>query len=320
MSILRAFTLFLLVLGAMTALPAQEISLDTKFTFSAPPEVEVKLRKSARSSKIRGVLTSLSKLEAVVSNEKGEQRISFDRIESLKTALVDFTGDDDYLEIGRKISAAYSSVEISGMGQAPEAAGAHRAPATTPEANSVKPVTKPESPMKPSLGQGGFGGIKNVTKPKTEQDRTTNDVATGDADVPGGQSASPSEDATLGATEVYICDNCKKEITGAHLKAGQCPHCKIDFAVAVTAPRPGPAANPFGAPKPAPGNVNPFGAATGGDQAGVAPQGGPVPAPPAPAVIQGGSSGFTLDSIPNWAKGGLFVLLVLVGYHVVFNR
>ncbi len=162
MSILRAFTLLLLVLAAMTALPAQEISLDTKFTFSAPPEVEIKLRKSSKSSKVRGVLTSLSKLEAVVANEKGEQRVSFDRIESLKTALVEFTGDDDYLEIGKKVRAAYSSVEISGMAQSPEAAGAHRAPATSPEANAVKPVAMPEPPMKPSLGQGGFGGIKNV--------------------------------------------------------------------------------------------------------------------------------------------------------------
>jgi len=319
MSILRAFTLLMLVLGAMTALPAQEISLDTKITFSAPPEVEIKLRKSSKSSKVRGVLTSLSKLEAVVANEKGEQRVSFDRIESLKTALVEFTGDDDYLEIGKKVRAAYSSVEISGMAQSPEAAGAHRAPATSPEANAVKPVAKPEPPMKPSLGQGGFGGIKNVAKPKTEQSGTASETASSEAEVPSGQAPGPSEDMSLDATEVYICDNCKKEITGAHLKAGQCPHCKIDFAVAVTAPRPGPAANPFGAPKPAPGNVNPFGAATGG-QGGVAPQGGPVPAPPAPAVIQGGSSGFTLESIPNWAKGGLFVLLVLVGYHVVFNR
>ena len=318
MSILRAFILLLLMLGAMTSLPAQEISLDTKFTFSAPPEVEIKLRKSSKSPKVRGVLTSLSKLEAVVTNEKEEQRVSFVRIESLKTALVEFTGDDDYLDIGKKVRAAYSSVEISGMAPAPEAAGAHTAPATSPEANSAKPVAKPESAVKPSLGHGGFGGIKNVAKQKAEQGGT-NDTVPSEADVPGGHSTSPSEEMSLDATEVYICDNCKKEITGAHLKAGQCPHCKVDFAVAVTAPRPSPAANPFGAPKPAPGNVNPFGAATGGrGQAGVAPQGGPVPAPP--AVIQGGSSGFTLDAIPNWAKGGLFVLLVLVGYHVVFNR
>lgn len=316
MSILRAFTLLLLVLGAMTSLPAQELSLDTKFTFTAPPEVEIKLRKSSKSAKVRGVLTSLSKLEAVVSNEKGEQRVSFDRIDSLKTALIEFTGDDDYLEIGKKVSAAYSSVEISGAANPSTAAAAHGAPAISPEA--IKSGMKPEQSPKNSLGQGGFGGFKNVAKPKTTEPTET---ATETAGTPeqSGQS-SPSETMPLDATEVYICDKCKKEITSAHLQAGQCPHCKTDFAVAVTVPRPTPAPNPFGAaPAPAGGNVNPFGAANKTGAAGQG-QGGVVPAPPAPVAIQGGSGGFSIDAIPNWAKGGLFVLLVLVGYHVVFNR
>ena len=318
MSILRAFTLFLLVLGVMTPLPAQELSLDTKFTFTAPPEVEIKLRKSSKTAKVRGVLTSLSKLEAVVSNEKGEQRVSFDRIDTLKTALVEFTGDDDYLEIGKKVSAAYSSVEISGAANPSTAAAAHGAPAISPEANPIKPGMKTEQSPKNSLGTGGFGGFKNVAKPKATEPAETASETAGTPEQSG--LSSPTETMPLDATEVYICDKCKKEITSAHLQAGQCPHCKTDFAVAVTVPRTNPAPNPFGAaPAPAGGNVNPFGAANKTGAAGQG-QGGVVPAPPAPVVIQGGSGGFSIDAIPNWAKGGLFVLLVLVGYHVVFNR
>lgn len=319
MSILRAFTLLLLVLGAMTSLPAQELSLDTKFTFTAPPEVEIKLRKSSKTAKVRGVLTSLSKLEAVVSNEKGEQRVSFDRIDTLKTALVEFTGDDDYLEIGKKVRMAYSSVEISGSTNPVTAAAGHGAPSISPDSNPIKPDMKPEQSPKNSLGQGGFGGIKNVVKPKAAEPTETTPDAAGTPEQSGQAS---STETMLDATEVYICDKCKKEITSAHLQAGQCPHCKTDFAVALTAPRPNPAPNPFGAAAPPPvgGNNNPFGAANkaGAGQAAPPVQGGPIAAPP--AVIQGGSNGFTLDSIPNWAKGGLFVLLVLVGYHVVFNR
>lgn len=317
MSILRAFTLFLLVLGVMTPLPAQELSLDTKFTFTAPPEVEIKLRKSSKTAKVRGVLTSLSKLEAVVSNEKGEQRVSFDRIDTLKTALVEFTGDDDYLEIGKKVSAAYSSVEISGAANPSTAAAAHGAPVISPEANPIKPGMKTEQSPKNSLGTGGFGGFKNVARPKTTEPAETASETAGTPEQSG--QSSPTETMPLGATEVYICDKCKKEITSAHLQAGQCPHCKTDFAVALTAPRPNPIPPPIN-PVPAPpvNKLNPFDPNKAGD-AGQG-QGGVVPAPPTPVVIQSGSGGFSIDAIPNWAKGGLFVLLVLVGYHVVFNR
>lgn len=316
MSILRAFTLILLILAGQVPLRAQELTDDAKLTFPVPPVVIIKLKKSSKTS-VKGTLTSLTKLEAVIENEKGIQHVSFDRIDSLKTPLVEFDGEDAYQDICQKVKAAYR-VKISSASDpaAEDQPGTGSSLPGSAEAMRAAP-TKPEVP-KSALGQGGFGGINNIQKPKAEEAPVAPNL---NENEPKASTPLPgsAESMASGATEVYICDKCKKEITGADLKAGQCPHCKTEFAMAVAAPPTGTAANPFGAPKAANGNANPF----GGQQAQPAPVGGgPVPAPPvvgAPVVIQGGN-GFTLDSIPNWAKGGLFVLLVLVGYHVVFNR
>jgi hypothetical protein len=102
-----------------------------------------------------------------------------------------------------------------------------------------------------------------------------------------------------------------KEIPSSAIKSGVCPHCKIAFSNGAT-PSSNPGPNPF-APKP---GTN--GSAT---DAFAPTSSAPSVAPAANSgsqVVQ--TTGFSIDSIPNWAKGGLFVLFVLIGWQLVFNR
>jgi hypothetical protein len=314
MSILRAITLILLVAVICGPLGAQEITDDTKFIFPAPPEVTIKLRKSSKTS-ARGKLVSLSKTEAVIKNDRGEQRVAFDRIDSLDSALLKFDGDEPYGEIGSRVKAAFSSVEIV-VGANPVPADAHLAasrPAPS-DTGTKKPTTvprnqDPEQMAKIGLRPGGFGGLDNIPKVKpTDAQATT--TSEGVSQEPEGVAVSE------GDSQVMTCSNCQKKITAADERAGVCPHCKIDFAVT---PPPAAANNPYGGAAAAPVN-NPF-AVAGNNAAPAVGTPGTVPAAigTPPVVVQSGN-GFTFDSIPNWAKGGLFVLLVLVGYHVTFNR
>lgn len=311
-----------IVLAVLLSCPCGAQDGDGKFVFPTQPDVVIRLKKSSKPIPIRGRLESLSKLEAVVIDDRGERkRVSFDRIDSLKTANLEFKGSDDFSEISQKVVSAYSSVQaVSGATSAEPHLSGPALPGSAEESQRKANTTPPKNDQiaKNGLGQGGFGGIGNIPKPGTE--------ATPAPSVPAeSHEATPAKplpgSAEAGATtmDVYLCDKCKKEITGADLRRGACPHCKTDFQVALPATPAG--TNPFGqaaANGAAPGN--PF-AKQGQGQPAAAPA--PVPAPNGgaapPVVIQGGGD-FTFDSIPNWAKGGLFVLLVLVGYHVTFNR
>ena len=306
---------------------AQEVAAAsrTRYVFPTTPEVVVKMEKSNNLKYVRGKLLSLTASEIVVDTGKSSprdrelgdvgQRIGFERIESIRTTdgRLEFRSDEDFQQVSQRISASYSSVTTEVDSVPPETSGASETPAVIAE---VPPVTETPLPRKPKangLGNGGFGGIKNLPKPKLS-DHSSSEPPPGKV-MEAEESPLPAHTtptaAITGATEDFLCSNCMKEIPASAIKTGVCPHCNIAFSN-VAIPSSNSAPNPF-SPKPGtPGSAN----------------GAFAPTSNAPPVVPAASSGyqvtqtngFTIDSIPNWAKGGLFVLLVLVGWHLVFNR
>ena len=305
---------------------APAIPENPRFVFPTTPEVVVKLAQPSTTRSIRGKLLSLTAFEVVIDTGKtsprGEpgQRIAFERIESLRSSdgRFEFTPDEDFQAASLRIVSTFSSVTIESASPATETPSGDPSPARA--AHTAAGPIMPKKPPVNGLGQGGFGGIKNLPKPKKTDPVSPEAPATeggteGTPEVTEPETP-PPVDQTAGATEIFLCSNCAKEIPASAIKTGVCPHCKVAFSNLALPPSK-PVSNPF--QKPA-GNGN---AGGGGAFAPTSPA--PTdPAVPAPAnnngtqIIQGG--GFTLDAIPNWAKGGLFVLLVLVGWHLIFNR
>jgi hypothetical protein len=315
-----------------------------RFVFPTRPEVTIKMVQPSTSRSIGGKLLSLTDREVVIETAKkgpprdrgrgdGGSSISFERIESLRTLDGDFvfTPKEDFHAIAERIVATFASVTIEDAslsagsppitdtpsttlpGSDPNEIPATVGHAGTPLAPKI-PKNNPSVAKPPvkGLGQSGFGGIKSLTKPKKTEPASTAPPA--DGSEPGGTTEptpTPPVDPTAGATEVLLCSNCGKEIPASSARQGVCPHCKIAFSN-VTAPQSNTAQNPSQKP-------------TGtGNNAFAGTSTSPSVAPSVPPTNTGSqvveNSGFSIDTVPNWAKGGLFVLLVLVGWHLVMNR
>lgn len=321
-----------------------------KFVFPTRPEVSVKLTKASNGKPVRGKLISLTALEAVIDTgalsrrdrERGElgQRLSVDRMESLRSTDGRFqlTPEEDFQVVARRIVAAYSSVKIEGEVDpggsglkidSPLSAlpGSSSLPGSAALPGMAKPgskdtaeATKPKNtkPKPNGMGSGGFGGIKNLPKPKKPESESTGEDDA--VETPSEISEAPPETSLSGVTETLYCSSCTKEIPSSAIKSGVCPHCKVPFANISIAP--------------SAVVKNPFEKSGGAGNAGASNTGGgafsPTETTPSTAPLPGGAnnsgtvvvqdSGFTFESIPGWAKGGLFILLVLVGYHMLFNR
>jgi len=322
MTYLRSILTLLLLVLPLSPAGAQDTA-NPIFRFEIRPEVTIKLRNSSNNRPVRGNLVSLSRTEVIVDTPKATgQRVPYERIDSLKTAggTLEFSGDEDFSAVADRVRKSFSGlVESSDTDPTPRlTTGSNAASLPGSEANMQAKNITPNVPPRPGLGQAGFGGIGNL--PKNRPVPGGNDGDGGASEntnpaLPGSEAANTN--ANSGVMEVSTCSKCGKDLTTADLKSGACPHCKTEFAVAL----------PVSATNPS----NPFDSAANsaakGPFAANATGGGPIAPPPVapPPVAQGGQvvvggGGFTFDSIPNWAKGGLFVLLVLVGYHVMFNR
>lgn len=324
----RVFGLVVAVALAWTGIvSAQKVpgASRTRYVFPTTPEVVVKMEKSNNLKYVRGKLLSLTASEIVVDNGKSSardrelgdigQRIGFERIESIRTTdgRLEFRTDEDFQEVSKRISASYSSVTTEVDVTPSETSGASGPPSAVPEVPSVTETPPARKPTLNGLGNGGFGGIKNLPKPKPTDSITPATPSSEGVEVEGNSTPAnpPPAATTSGVSEDFLCSNCMKQIPASAIKTGVCPHCKIAFSN-VAFPTSNTAPNPFG-PKPG----------TPGSTAGAFAPTSNVPsvaptANPGYQITQ--SNGFSIDSIPNWAKGGLFVLLVLIGWHLVFNR
>jgi len=321
-----------------------------KFVFAKTPEVTVQLVNAFNGKPIRGKLISLTAVEAVIDTgnlpkrdrARGElgQRVSVKRMESFQSTdgRFEFTPDEDFQVVSERILAAYGkNVEIEGETDLdldpdlpkplPGAAPPKPLPGATPmrnkkdsedveERHSPRPARKP-----PGLGNGGFGGMKNLTKPKQPEPESTT-PSTDDAES---ESTSKVIESLPGSalseiSEAFFCSECSKEIPQASIKSGVCPFCQASFVNTSVTPSSAPK-NPFGKTGGAGNSGAGAFAATGpapvAGQAAVSPSGSVAPTS-GTVVVQGGE--FSFDQIPGWAKGGLFILFVLVGYHLLFNR
>ncbi len=323
-----------------TAVPA--IPEHPLFLFPTTPDVSLKL-KAGNGRPVRGKLISLSDHAVVIETassqrrERGEvgQTIGFDRIETMRSidGRFEFKPEEDFQVVSKRVVAAYASVQIE-LDPDPIASRpgtVHGDPAVTtnekapnPSAEGSRP--KPSKPIVNGLGNGGFGGINNLQKPKKSASGTTTIESS-----PEEQSAETTEPAnspptgqTSGVTEILLCSNCTKEIPASAVKSGVCPHCKIAFANVTVASSPS-TSNPFQSSTgtgtgPGMRTESTAGAGAFAPTAPGAPAAVSAPAQSTGTQIIQGGNGFSIDAVPNWAKGGLFVLLVLIGWHLMFNR
>jgi|GEM_PF-4959472 len=352
---MRAWLLGLIVAagafcGESVTAQAPTIPEHPKFLFPTRPEVSVKLTKASNGKPVRGKLISLTALEAVIDTgtlsrrdrERGEQgqRVSVDRMESLRSTdgRFQFQPEEDFKVVAQRIVAAYTSVKIEGEvdpggsgldidSPLPTLPGSPSLPGSVALPGMSKPgpknpaeATNPKTtkPKPNGIGNGGFGGIKNLPKPKKPESESSDTDVENEAEAtePSTEmSEAPPETPLSGVTETLFCSNCTKEVPTSAIKSGVCPHCKVAFANVSIAPS-AVVKNPF---------EKSGGAANAGAGAfaatGATPATAPIPGEAnnsGTVVVQGGE--FTFDSIPGWAKGGLFILLVLVGYHMLFNR
>ncbi len=315
--------------------------------FEVQPAVTLKL-KSGRTA--RGKLISLSATEAIVDTgqrdrETGElgSRFAMTRVASLKTNDDRLTYDpdkDDFASIvatiQEKFPQARGASTLPGMQSLPGSGipGAQPPAVVTPKLE--KPVAvKPKSPKPvPNLGNGGFGGLENVPKKTADPDpAVAEDPAMAEPTAP---------------LVTFTCSTCSQLISTADQSKGVCPHCGIAWTADSHS------ATPSGIPGSGiPGshgamaNVSagmqpPVGAFPGGPQLqgaqlqgaqfpGGAVKAGPAPAPlgpgqaavplgPGQGGVQAGQAGFTIESVPNWAKAVVFIALLLAAYHFLLNK
>ncbi len=323
-----------------------------RYVFPTRPEVIIKMVQPSTASSIRGKLVSLTDSEVVIETMKkspprdrgridGGSSISFERIESLRTldGEFEFTPKEDFETVSKRLVAAFASVTVEDASLPVGSSQVAITPSTTPSTSlpgsdptedpamavhagsQVAPIPlDPRAPKnrkpraaKPPVkgpGQSGFGGIKSLTKPKKTDPASSEMPADGtETEATTSAETTPPVDPTAGATEVLLCSSCGKEIPTSAVKTGVCPHCKIAFSN-VTGPPSKTTQNPFQQP-----GTRTAGTGTAGAFSATSPS--VPPTNTGSQVVQ--NSGFSIDAIPNWAKGGLFVLLVLVGW-TLMNR
>lgn len=305
---------------------AQEVAAPsrTRYLFPTTPEVVVKMEKSNNLKYVRGKLLSLTDSEIVVDTGKSSprdrelgdvgQRIGFERIESIRTTdgRLEFRVDEDFQEVSKRLIASYSSVTTEVDTALPKTSPG--TPAAVLEAPAVAEKPSTRKPPVNGLGNGGFGGLRNLPKPKQSDPTPPANTSDNTTETPQNTPSvtPPSTPATSNATEILLCSNCTKEIPASAIQSGVCPHCQIAFSNVAIKANPSSGTQPFSA-TPGSSNTasNPFAPTSN------APAVAPTTANGS-QVVQ--TNGFSIDSIPNWAKGGLFVLLVLIGWHLIFNR
>ena len=325
---------------------APEMPDRPRFVFPTRPEVIIKMVQPSTASSIRGKLISLTDSEVVIDTGKksparGGSTISFERIESLRTldGEFEFTPKEDFPSVSKRVVAAFTSVTIE---DATIPVGSPQNTYTTPTLTPTPPLTATEENLldpvkaghegtqlaprvprtkkppvtKPAVKapvKSGFGGIKSLTKPSKTDPATTEMPAEGtETEATPPAETTPPVDPTAGATEALLCSSCGKDIPASAVRTGVCPHCKIAFSN-VTGPPSHKAQNPF--QKPGTGTAGTGHGAFAGTSSSAPPS-----APPTNTgsqVVE--NNGFSIDAIPNWAKGGMFILLVLVGWHLM-NR
>lgn len=317
------------------------------FTFLTTPEVSIKLKAPNLGRPIRGKLIMLSDGEVIVDTgtlsrrdrERGErgQRVPFSRMESLRSSdgRFEFTPDEGFKVIAQRVIDTYPSIRVEGnvsaleLERPPRVRSKKNKDDEDPGQMSLTDAAEPESEedSKPSasgnktapkksmgIGNKGIGGINSLPRAKKPvQEQTDEAESTEQA-----EDSSSGDDATslADANEEHYCSKCNKVLSRSAMKKGECPHCGTEFVTSSVSPSSGAGAfAPHGGQSTSPaGAFAPMGAAPAGQEAAVA-----APAASNTVVVQGGG-GFSFDQVPTWAKGGIFVLLVLVGYHVLFNR
>ncbi len=342
----------LLILGDSVFAQEPEIPDHPRVSFPSRPDVIVELNDNSKS--VRGRLANLTSVEIMINRGKGQgdQPIKMERIKSLKSVdgFFQFTGDEDIKDITQRAIDSYSAIKIDGPGgrsYVPRGGkGKHskfddedeivvepqrpNRTEKTPKSGANKTGTEkmppgnstPRSKSK-GLGNGGFGGLGNLPKNSKSKDDEAGSSEDQDSEMASEEDDS-SESSASGELDEFLCSVCSKEIPQSAMKKGVCPHCRATFAVPKVASST-PQNDPFGKTggTPVPGTGNAF-APTG---APLTAQGAPGVGPAVPAVGQAPSStvvvqntGFSFDQVPNWAKGGIFILVILVGYHLLFNR
>lgn len=344
----------LMLAAVLCAMPvsAQEDSpvFNLSLTFLTTPEVSIKLKAPNLGRPVRGKLIVLSDGEVIVDTgvlsrrdrERGErgQRVPFSRMESLRSSdgRFEFTPDEGFKVIAQRVIDTYPSIRVEGNVEALEFDRPPRAKsknkkddddeselmrlqdAAAPEDEESPPSasgnkTAPKKQM--GIGNKGIGGLKSLPKvnksaqeQKEEEEESTEPV----------EESSPQNDKTglADTTEEHYCSNCKKLLSRSALRKEECPHCGTTFVMpkaSSSSPTGQGAFAASGTPSsPEGGAFAPMGTAPTGQGAAVA-----APAASNTVVVQGGG-GFSFEQVPTWAKGGIFVLVILVGYHVLFNR
>lgn len=331
---------------------AQEDSpvFNLSFTFLTTPEVSIKLKAPNLGRPVRGKLVTLSDGEVIVDTgllsrrdrERGErgQRVPFSRIESLRSSdgRFEFTPDEGFKVIAQRVVDTYPSIQVEGSVEALEMERPPRAKRKKskddddePDSPLLNDAAEPESedgdkssasgnktgPKKPigigNMRTGGIGNLpkvnKSVQKQKDEEEATE----------PAEEATSENEETGLVEnTEEHYCSNCKKLLSRSALKKEECPHCGTTFVMPRASSSSHSGQGAFaasGTPSSQQGGAfAPMGGTPDGQGPAVA-----APAASSTVVVQGGN-GFSFDQVPTWAKGGIFVLVLLVGYHVLFNR
>lgn len=315
------------VLAWTSVVTAQDVAAPspTRYLFPTTPEVVVKMEKSSNLRYVRGKLLSLTDSEIVLDTGKSSardrelgdvgQRIGYERIESIRTTdgRLEFRVDEDFQVVSKRIMASYSSVTVEADASLPKISSG--LPSAVPGVPAVVATPPARNPPVNGLGNGGFGGLQNLPKTKQSEPTTPANIPNqGMETVENTPPATPAHSATAtsGVTEILLCSNCTKEIPASAIRTGVCPHCQIAFSNVSIKANPTSGSQAFSA-KP--------GSAAAPSNAFAPTSNAPAVAPTAANGSQiTQSNGFSVDSIPNWAKGGLFVLLVLVGWHMAFNR
>lgn len=331
---------------------AQEDSpvFNLSFTFLTTPEVSIKLKAPNLGRPVRGKLVALSDGEVIVDTgvlsrrdrERGErgQRVPFSRMESLRSSdgRFEFTPDEGFKVIAQRVVDTYPSIQVAGSVEALEMDRPPQVKRKKSKDDDDEPVpaivndaAEPESedgnkssasgnktgPKKPmgigNMRTGGIGNLpkvnKSVQKQKDEEEATE----------PAEEATSENEEAGLAEnTEEHYCSNCKKLLSRSALRKEECPHCGTTFVMPRASSSSHSGQGAFaasGTPSSQQGGAfAPMGGTPDGQGPAVA-----APAASSTVVVQGGN-GFSFDQVPTWAKGGIFVLVLLVGYHVLFNR
>lgn len=347
---LGLLVLTVLLLGKPVSAQEDAPALDLTFTFLTTPEVSIKLKAPNLGRPVRGKLLTLTDGEVIVDTgllsrrdrERGErgQRVPFSRMESLRTTdgRFEFSPEEGFKVIAQRAVDTYPSIRVDGniseleLDRPPRGRSKKKDDDDEPERPALPGSTDPEMddektskgsmpgkspPQKaPGIGNRGIGGLKNlpkVNKPNPGQSDES------DSNDPPDESSSGHDDAEVAeSNEELICSNCQRVLSRSAVKKGECPHCHATFITPSHSSPSSSGQNAF-----APSGNPPTSAAGAFAPAGPAPvdQAAPVAGQPASntVVVQGGN-GFSFDQVPNWAKGGIFILVLLVGYHVLFNR